>query len=340
MEPQRGTTDHVQQAHNEMDKFDRIYELHRIFSSRKTPIGSDELAERLECTPATVKRGIAALRDRLNAPIVYSHDPKGYYYDHRGEATAFELPGLWFSEKELLALTTFIQLLQRLEPGLMVDYFAPFKARLDKLLQHRHLGLQGMHEKIRLLPKASRASGEHFDTVATATLQGRRLAIHYRARHTDSQTEREVSPLRLVHYRDIWYLDAWCHLRDAPRQFSLDRIAQARTLETPIDPARLAETQGYYDSAYGIYAGQADKEAVLRFTPEQARWVAAEQWHPGQRAHTLPDGHYQLHIPYHDERELLMDILKYGADVEVIAPAALREAVRQRYNRAARLYEK
>ncbi len=64
--------------------------------------------------------------------------------------------------------------------------------------------------------------------------------------------------------------------------------------------------------------------ASLKFTPERARWVANEQWHPEQRGRLEPDGSYVLEVPFADLRELLMDILKYGADVEVLGPEALR----------------
>ena len=52
-----------------------------------------------------------------------------------------------------------------------------------------------------------------------------------------------------------------------------------------------------------------------------------EQWHPKQKARFEKDGSYLLEIPYSDSRELVMDILKQGAGVEVLAPAALRKDV-------------
>ena len=41
-----------------------------------------------------------------------------------------------------------------------------------------------------------------------------------------------------------------------------------------------------------------------------------------------------LAFPYHNDTELVMDILRHGADVEVVAPAALRAAVRGELERA------
>ena len=66
---------------------------------------------------------------------------------------------------------------------------------------------------------------------------------------------------------------------------------------------------------------------MLRFTRERARWVADERWHPGQTGQFLTDGRYELRIPCRDSRELVMDILRHGPEVEVVAPEELRAEV-------------
>ena len=92
------------------------------------------------------------------------------------------------------------------------------------------------------------------------------------------------------------------------------------------------------ESSYGIFSGKADKRARLRFTPRQARWVAAEQWHPDQVSRFDKDGSYLLEFPYHNDGELVMDILRYGADVEVLGPSTLRRKVKQQLEAAAARY--
>lgn len=54
-----------------MDKFDRIFQLHAIHSARRTPVPLEDLMARLECSRATLYRAVTALKDQLNAPIVY-----------------------------------------------------------------------------------------------------------------------------------------------------------------------------------------------------------------------------------------------------------------------------
>ena len=79
--------------------------------------------------------------------------------------------------------------------------------------------------------------------------------------------------------------------------------------------------------------------AVLRFTPERARWVADEQWHPHQQANWLADGSYELQIPYREAHELVMDVMRQGSGVELIAPDQLRQAVANELRRAAARYQ-
>lgn len=71
----------------------------------------------------------------------------------------------------------------------------------------------------------------HFQAVGSALLRRRRLVIDYQGRGSGETRQREVSPQRLIHYRDNWYLDAWCHLRRALRSFSVDAIRTVRVLD-------------------------------------------------------------------------------------------------------------
>ncbi len=107
--------------------------------------------------------------------------------------------------------------------------------------------------------------------------------------------------------------------------------------ETALDVPE-AELDEHYASAYGIFGGKADKVAVLRFTPERARWVADEKWHPQQEGRWLEDGSYELRIPYRESRELVMDVMRQGASVEVVAPPELRDRIAAELRAAASRY--
>jgi predicted DNA-binding transcriptional regulator YafY len=320
-----------------LDRFDRIFELNRILQAARHPVSRQRLEDELECSRATVKRLIEDMRLHLNAPIVYDRDYNGYRYD-QAEGEMYELPGLWFNASELHALLTVQQLLAGVQPGLLDPHLKPLQKRIDALLELRRPGSDGLAGRVRILKVGARRGGAHFMAVAGALAQRQRLFIGYFKRDAERHSERQVSPQRICYYRDNWYLDAWCHLRAGLRTFSLDAIESAAPLETPAIEVPEEELDRHYASSYGIVAGVPDQVAVLCFSPERARWVAKEQWHRDQQGRFLPDGSYELRIPYSNPLELVMDVLKYGPDVEVLEPAGLRAEVERRLHQALARY--
>lgn len=318
-----------------MNLFDRIYQLHQVLSEARHPVSHQRIQERLECSRATATRVISRMRLYFDAPIEYDRERNGYHYAGDG---AFQLPGLWFTEAELSALLTVQKLLDEAGPGLLDDVIAPLKGRLDELLSDKRLGGQSAAERIRILRQAARPAGEYFRLVASATLQRKRLRIAYHGRGRDQMSKREVSPQRLTRYRDNWYLDAWCHESEGLRSFSVDRIRGAESLAARARSIPAQQLDRELAGSYGIFSGRPTQTAVLHFSPERARWVADEIWHPGQEADWLEDGRYELRLPYHHSEELVMQILSYGPDVEVVSPPALRKTVITRLQSARTRY--
>ena len=323
-----------------MDKFDRIYQLHDVLRDRRTPISRAELASKLECSVPTIYRLISFMRGTLRAPLEFNDELGGYYYERNADGGTYELPGLWFNERELQALLVFERLFESLEPGLMREHLQPLSKRINDLLNNKHLGLNEATNRIRVLGMAARPAGEWFHVLASATLQRRKLRLRYHGRERDDITERTVSPQRIVHYRDNWHLDAWCEMRKGLRIFAVDRVKTATELMDKAKDVTEKELNEHYASSYGIFAGKANKTAVLRFSAERARWVADERWHPEQVGQFLIDGRYELQIPYRHDHELIMDILRHGSHVEVVSPETLRAEVGQRLREALTQYEK
>src|ERR1700677_195721 len=275
-----------------MDKFDRIFQLHAILASRRTPIPLEDLMARLECSKPTVYRAINVLKDTLHAPVEFHADAGGFLYAVPKGSSAFELPGLWFTPAELQALAVMQRLLKDVGGGLLTEHLGPLSKRLDELTRHRRLNLGEAASRLRFPAIASRPAGPAFQTVASATLQRKKVWIEYHARGTDERSERTVSPQRVTHYRESWYLDCWDEGKDALRSFAIDRILKAVPLDEKARDIPEAELDAHFASSYGIFGGKADKVAVLLFTEERAKWVAEEEWHPKQQGRRLENGTY------------------------------------------------
>ena len=229
--------------------------------------------------------------------------------DARQTGYRHQLPGLWFSSAEIHALLTMQHLLSNLDAGgVLTSHIAPLMERLNELLEGgKQGGKQGgkeadaaqLRRRVRIIGLAQRTvQPTHFQRAGTALVRRKRLALRYMARGSGQMTEREVSPLRLVHCRSNWYLDAWCHLRKGLRNFALDAIREAHLLDTQAKEVSDARLDAVFMPGYGIFSGRRVKWARLLFTPERARWVAYEEWHPQQKGEWRSDGRYLLRIPY------------------------------------------
>jgi predicted DNA-binding transcriptional regulator YafY len=308
-----------------VERLERIYLMEKLLRSRRV-VPADLFISRLEVSRATFKRDLEFLRSRINVPVVWDADAGGYRID--SDLPESELPGLWFNAEEALALLTMHQLLGEIGEGMLEPHVAPIARRLEKILGSRGHAAGQVRDRIRLLQMARRpVNAAQFGMLAQALLERRRLLVRHFNRGTGDTLERVLSPQRLVYYRDNWYLDAWCHLREGVRSFAVDAIQQASQLqESSVDVAS-DELDRELATGYGIFAGSNVRWADLRFSASRARWVSSEQWHPAQRSRVESDGSYRLELPFSDSRELLMDILKHGGEVEVLAPQSLRDEV-------------
>ena len=322
-----------------MDRTERFYRI-ELLIKRQAGVSFDQLLSELEVSPATLKRDLQYLRDRMDAPIVYARDENVYRFaDHAGASEAVagrvggkshELPGVWFSEKELHALLTMHQLIGGLDDGgVLGRHLQPLLDKLHGMLGASATQAQALMRRVRIVNPAKRpVPSRWFEDAVSAVLNRRRLAITYYTRGKRSESERVLSPQRLLHYRNTWYLDAWCHASEGLRRFALDAVRAAKVLDEPAKDLPLETVEGELDQGYGIFGGARLRWATLQFNAEAAQWVAQEEWHPRQQLKVQADGALRMRLPYTESTELVMDVLRHGPHVRVLAPAELAQQVR------------
>lgn len=318
-----------------MTKTSRIYKIETLIRNRGH-VSFEAMRDELEVSPATLKRDLDYLKDRLGAPIVYDRHLNGYKFAEGHAVQKHELPGLWFNERELYSLLMAHQLLSELDDdGVISRHLQPLLERIHQMLGHDDGAAKSLLKRVRIINAARRpVAARFFELVVDALLNRRRVRMRYLTRGRAQTSERDVSPQRLVHHRNTWYLDGWCHRTDSLRRFALDAIERAELLDTKAREIAARTLESEMDGGYGIYAGARLHWATLSFDPQAAQWVGREQWHPEQKGRFTDDGRYELQLPYVEETELAMDILRHGGQVRVLAPASLRARVRKQHEEA------
>lgn len=297
-----------------------------------------KLAERFEISTKTAQRAIEFMRDRLAAPLEYVPAERGYHYTD----DAYELPGSWIGAEELTALLVAYRLASTIPDKKLKRSCAEI---LKRILARHGVGdaisMEDLEEKVSVKNIAySRANGRVFHQVLEHLLHSRPLAIEYYSPHQDKSTRRDILPLHLLHYMGTWHIIAHCGLKNDLRDFVVSRIKSLKTTEHELAPAISAgQVKAYIRRHFGIMHSPTTTTVRLRFSPTCAPWVAEQVWHPTQELDREPDGALILTFPVADFREIKREVLKHGAQAEVLSPESLRQEVKDEIRKMAKLYQ-
>jgi predicted DNA-binding transcriptional regulator YafY len=322
----------------------RIRDLVAILENSRHPIPRERLLDELGVSLSTFKRDLDVLRDQMQAPIAWvpgeNGMQRGYLLEDKGWSSGkLGLPRAWFSASEIYALLMIHELASHIGPGLLTEHLQPLITRVTLMLSAAEDSPEDVRSRIRLINSASkRIASPHFETVARAAVRKQRLSIRYFTRSRSERSDRTVSPQVMVHYKENWYLVAWCHKAEGLRMFALDAIEEATSLKEPAKSVSKKAVEEILGRDFGIYAGKDRHWAKLMFTPKQAPWAKSETWHRDQIGESLDDGSYLLTLPYSDPREIILEILRFGPDVRVLEPKELQDAVAARLRKAADQY--
>ena len=322
-----------------MSDMERLHRIKYMIQQRKCVPIEDFLNE-LEISKATFKRDLEYLRSRSKADIEYDRFLGGYKFKDGSDINKIEMTGLWFSEKEATALVLMQHLLSSLDQaGLIGPHIEPLTAIIDGILGQSETSAKELRKRIKVIGMGSRKNSiENFSEIGAALLKRNRLEIAYYSKGKGEDTNREISPQRLIYYRENWYLDAYCHLRNDLRSFAVDGIRSAVLTNKKAQEVAEKDCHEHFAESYGIFSGKATQRAKLRFTPEHSRWVAGEHWHGQQVGSFDKDGYYNLEFDFNQDPELIMDILKHGSGVEVIGPVSLKNKVKAELEKALKGY--
>lgn len=295
------------------------------------------LAEKFEITRKTAQRDIAFMRDRMDAPIVYVPEQRGYVY----EDNTYELPGFWLGEEALTSLLLAYRLASTVPDIAIKTSLRSFLEQLLTKLSHSNtISIKDLSNKVSVRNiEYSKTSEKIYHTMLEALLSAKPVRIEYHSPHNSETTTRDIMPLHLLHYMGTWHIIAHCALKNELRDFVLSRIKTITPCTNKIT-ARVSaeEVREYIRQTFGIFHGKETNEVFLRFSPDISTWIAEQAWHPAQKTRTEKNGRLCLTIPVSDFREIKHEILKYGSQVEVLSPKTLRTEIKKEIEKMKKVY--
>jgi predicted DNA-binding transcriptional regulator YafY len=297
-----------------MSVLERIYYFHDELLRSRYP-NSRTLMREFEISLPTAKRDIAYLRDRLLAPLEFDSARNGFYYSD----DSFNLP---FANTPRIVFL--LGILNRLAEETGLSGLSEIEQLEDKLLSMIPRGNSLLTDTI----QCEWIEVEHpdpavFDVIIEAIVRKFQLKITYQSLQLQ-QTARVIEPLRLINYQGRWYLLCWCTLRRDYRIFHLARILQVQLGEKNNTADRTLPEE--LNRSFGIFKGSPLYDAEIRFTGYAAQLIKNQFWHKDQKIEENDNG-ILLKLPVRDDREIMMKILQYGSQAEVLKPLQLREKI-------------
>lgn len=316
--------------------YERFLWFHTRVKEKKYP-NTRTLAENFEITRKTAQRDIEFMRDRLDAPLVYVHVHRGFAY----EGNTYELPGFWLGEEGLTSLLLAYRLASTVPDVALKTSLRTF---LDQVLtKHSHsssISIKDLSNKVSVRNIAySKTTEKIYHPMLEALLASRSVQIEYYSPHNSETTTRDILPLHLLYYMGTWHIIGHCALKNELRDFVLSRIKTiAPCTNKIIARVSAGQVRDYIRRTFGIFRGKETAKVCLRFSPNIAPWIAEQAWHPAQKTRIDKDGRLCLTIPVADYREIKREILKYGSQVEVLSPKALRTDIKKEIEKMRKVY--
>lgn len=307
--------------------FENIHTLVSFLETRRAPVSAQSLMNSLEWSRPTLFRAIQAAK--IAKHNIICERSQGYSLVSSTDNVMHE----GFTPKELESLAVVWQMLEHTQNE-WVEQYAEMRSTILQRLRNMGVPIEQWEGRVLYLPQHRRkVKTGIFRKISHALLHRKVIRFQF-IRENGFSESREVHPQQLVLYRNGWSLDALDISRIGDRgmhdigirQFALDLMSDIREVKMHWTEIPKEKLKTHLASGYGLFAGEADANAKIRFTDKAAFYVARETWHKDQHITPKKDGSIIMEIPYvsmHPE-ELLGDILRWGECAQVLGPTQLK----------------
>jgi predicted DNA-binding transcriptional regulator YafY len=315
---------------------ERVFWIDREIRASRYP-NARIVAQHFEVSTKTAQRTLDFMRDRLKLPLDYSAERRGWYYTESTHGlTAVEL-----TDGDLIAILIVERLAREYRGtaiGLQVQ--EAFAKVLGAMTNKISIDFEALVEAYSFEASATAESDPQiFQQLGRATRERHRIEMTYFTAGRGELTERRADPLHLRNYLSEWYVIAFDHLRGEVRDFHLGRIRQLTVLDEFFDWPVGFDLSAYLNSGFGMMRGREPFQVEIVFDEYQARWMRERKsFHPTEEREEMPDGGLRLRMQVTALDSVKRFVMQYGSHARIIAPEALRQAVRDEIEAMKALY--
>lgn len=290
---------------------------------------------------STIDKDLYAMRNESNlgyyAPIAFSKLHKGYYY----EDSEYTIENMPLSDEEAEAIRFAAQTFSQFR-GL--DLFKSSASAIDKILDRfalsgkHHDGIIDTYVQFEMAPSYKGSS--YLPKILTAIKSHQAVRFSYE-KYTGTKAKTYVlHPYLLKEYRSRWYIIGFNPAKNAVVIFAVDRlVGEIQIIEEKFKIVSGFDPKIYFEYSLGITATEeAPIHIRLRFSPLAGKYVESTPLHHSQTTLRNDESAFDIGLHLCITKELLMQILSFGSDAEVVSPPELKQRITQELKKALKNY--
>ena len=322
-----------------LKKLHRLLSILRMFDNRKQ-CTSETLAAKFNTTKRNIFRDI---NDLNSAGFAIAFDKEQNTYTFADPD--FTLRDLDLNDNELMALLLGKQISHSIG--------RPFENAFTSLLKkaRRDTGaktrgrIKRLEEKQKFWVDIDPMDGfenieEQYNAIIEAMDKNLEIEICYQGMHERKETKRQIAPYGLFFHSGMWYVIAYCNLRNEIREFALDCIKDIRITSRYYTIPQDFNMDDYFKSGWHIMRYGEPVEVVLRFSKNIARWIKRRKWHPTQKIEEQKDGSIIFKEKLEGTKEIKWWTYHWAPNCEIISPPELRKEAAEEIRSLGRVYGK
>ena len=155
------------------------------------------------------------------------------------------------------------------------------------------------------------------------------IVIKHQSYWKDEPEIRTLHPITIKESQNRWYLVCFDASKNDFRNFGLDRIQTLEITNRKFNPIAFNATT-HYQNAFGIETNRPVTKIVLSFNSFQAKYIKSLPFHASQKVIFEDETVCRFEYFMHPTKDFIMEILKYGENVKVEEPKALKDEVKSR----------